>query len=60
MNHTLESITSYMVVVIAGAYSWLVDQSSDILTLGSLVLLGVRLYVDLKKARKVYKGNNDE
>lgn len=57
MNETLDSASSYCVVVIAGAYSWLMDASSDILTVGSLILLGIRLWVD---GRRLWKSKRDE
>lgn len=51
-EHTLDSITTYAVVVVTSGYAWLIESSSDILALGGIVLLGVRLYTDIRKLRK--------
>lgn len=55
MNEKLDSITSYLIALLAGTHGWFMENSNSILAYGSLVLLLVRLYVDLKKAR-----NKDE
>jgi hypothetical protein len=51
-EHNVESITTYAVVVVTSSYAWLIDSSNDLMALGGLVLLGVRLYVDIRQLRK--------
>jgi hypothetical protein len=52
MEHKIDSITTYAVVVFTSGYAWLIDSSNDIMALGGIALLGVRLYTDIRKLRK--------
>ncbi|WVH05423.1 hypothetical protein ZHAWSFBX_CDS_0064 [Agrobacterium phage Alfirin] len=50
MNEILESSTSYAVAVVTIGAAAVLDNASTIMTVGGLVLLALRLYVDGKRA----------
>lgn len=50
-----ESAFSYVLALFLLMFTTIVDNASGIMTFGGLVLLGLRLYVDGKKAQQVYK-----
>lgn len=52
VEHTLDSITTYAVVAVTWGYAWLIDSSNDIMAIGGVVLLFVRLFTDIRKLRK--------
>lgn len=58
-HDVLESITSYAIGVLAIAFDAMLANAPTIMTIGGLVLLVMRLYVDGVRAWKTYKGDKD-
>lgn len=57
MKEHAESIVSYMLGIGFLLYSSVLTHANEIMTLGGLVLLAARLYVDGGKAIKVWRAN---
>lgn len=63
-NHTdllqvVDSLTSYTLAFFVLAFTAMLDNASGIMTLGGMILLGLRLYVDWTKARQAYREHKD-
>lgn len=55
-----EGLTSYVVAFFFMSFGALLDNASTVMTLGGLVLLGLRLYVDSMNAKQVYRQSKME
>lgn len=55
----LDSLTSYTLAFFILAFTAILDNASGIMTIGGMVLLGLRLYVDWTKARTTYQEHKD-
>lgn len=60
MNETADGLTSYILALVYLFYAAVLANSSAIMTIGGLILLGLRLYVDGKKAWRVFKDRDKE
>lgn len=60
MKTILDSIASYVIGAGLVVYSGVLANADAILTLGGLVLLGCRLYVDGGKAYNTYRKNKKQ
>lgn len=58
VNNFIESATSYSVVVVSLLLTSILEHASDAITIGSLVLLSLRLYVDGGKALDKWRGKD--
>lgn len=58
MRETVDTVFGYFVVITLFLYSNILQFSDEIMTLGGLLLLGCRLYVDGGKAWKSWKDRN--
>lgn len=52
----MESITSYTVAMVVLSIGTVLANAPTIMTVGGLVLLGLRLYVDGKRALQKWRG----
>lgn len=59
MGQALDSLTTYAVAILAFLFAGLMANASVLLTIGGLVLMALRLYVDGSKAWRTYKRNKD-
>lgn len=59
MNALIESGTTYATAAVVLAITTMTVHAPAIMTLGGLVLLVLRLYVDGKRALKVWRGHYD-
>ncbi|QOE32165.1 putative membrane protein [Rhizobium phage Paso] len=57
MKEHAESLVSYVLGIGFLLYSSVLTHANEIMTLGGLLLLGARLYVDGGKAIRTYKRN---
>lgn len=56
MNAVIESATTYAVATVVLTTTLVLSHAPAIMTFGGLVLLGLRLYVDGKKAYRAWRG----
>lgn len=56
MKDALEGLSSYLLAAFMIAFAFTVDHASVIMKLGGILLLGIRLYSDGKRAYKTWKG----
>lgn len=54
----LDSAFSYVLGVLLIVYSSLISSAEEIMTIGGILLLGLRLYVDGGKAIRVWRERN--
>lgn len=59
LMQVLDSLTSYAIAFFLLSFTTIVDNASTVMTLGGMVLLGLRIYVDFVKARKTYAEHQD-
>lgn len=59
LMQVLDSLTSYTLAFFVLAFTALLDNASGIMTIGGMILLGLRLYVDWTKARQAYREHKD-
>lgn len=59
MNNFLDSTFSYALAAFLVAFSFLVDHSSTVLSLGGILLLCIRLYADGKRAVRAWRNEYD-
>lgn len=55
----IDSLTSYTLAFFVLAFTTVLSNASGIMTVGGLILLGLRLYVDWVKARQTYLDHNE-
>ena len=55
MRETIDGIISYAAAFVVLLFGFVLAYSSTIMTIGGLVLLALRIYVDGMKAWKTYK-----
>lgn len=55
----LDSLTTYTLAFFVLAFTVVVDHASGIMTVGGILLLGLRLYGDGVKARQVYRESKE-
>ena len=55
----IDSLTSYTLALFVLAFTNILANASGIMTVGGLILLGLRLYVDWVKARQTYRDHNE-
>lgn len=56
MNAVIESATTYAVATVVLTTTLVLANAPTIMTVGGMVLLGLRLYVDGKRAYKTWSG----
>lgn len=59
MGQVLDSLTTYAVALLSIMFATIMANSAVILTVGGLVLMLLRLYVDGSKAWRTWKRNKD-
>lgn len=59
MGQALDSLTTYAVAILSLLFATLMVHASVLLTIGGLVLMLLRLYVDGSKAYRTFKRNKD-
>lgn len=59
MGQALDSLTTYAVALLSILFATVMVHSAAILTVGGLVLMLLRLYVDGSKAWRTWKRNKD-
>lgn len=59
MEQAVDQFTSYATVLITLLFAGLLTHASVIMTVGGLILLALRLYVDGMKAWRTYRKEND-
>lgn len=59
LMQTLDSLTSYTLAFFVLAFTAILENAGGIMTVGGLILLGLRLYVDWVKARQTYRDHNE-
>lgn len=57
MNAFIESGTSYCIALVVLSATTIITHAPTIMTVGGLVLLGLRLYVDGKRALKAWSND---
>lgn len=57
MNGAVDNATTYVVAVLSIMMSFLTDNSNGLLAIGGLVLLGLRIYVEV---RNIIKSHRDD
>lgn len=59
MEQAIDSLTTYAVAGLSILFATVMMHSSAILTVGGLILMALRLYVDGSKAYRTWKRNKD-
>jgi len=57
MSSLIDSITTYATATIVLSLTLVVTTAPTIMTIGGVILLGLRLYVDVSRAYRVWKGH---
>ena len=57
MTKNAESVMSYVLGLGFALYSGVLAHANEVMTIGGLVLLAARLYVDVGRAYKVWRAN---
>jgi hypothetical protein len=57
MHTLLDSITTYATAAVVLSLTLVVTNAPAIMTIGGVILLGLRLYVDGSRAYRVWKGH---
>lgn len=58
MKDNIEAVAAYMVGLGAAFYGQVIAHSSDVMSLGGMVLLAARIYVDGTRAYRQWKGTD--